>query len=276
MEKIMRLLYHLGFKAETIMKTMTFTELYPETFDNAVKCFSAYFDPERNILFHRCISNKRHQLENESAEHFIREVLALADLCEFKDMKEEFTRDRLVVCIRDHKLSEELQEDHTITLAIVMETIRSRELIKQQQAVMVGEKGEMENYNNIDAVSQMKTVTTSYGMASKKEIQPTPIVECSFCGKQHASRACPAHGKTFTNCNKPNHFAIVCRSKQRNVKEVVATGEENNEMEDIYNGSIVEGGGEPWKAEVTIGSTKMTMKVDLGADVTCLSHASLE
>ncbi|KAF4525952.1 hypothetical protein B566_EDAN000743 [Ephemera danica] len=158
-EKEVRLMYHLGVKAETIMKTISFTDQHPRNFENIIAGFTAYFEPKKNTLFHRCIFNKRQQLENESAEHFIREVLALAEQCEFKDMKEEFTRDRLVVGIRDLKLSEELQEDHTITLNAVIEKIRSREQIKQQQSQIVGDKAAYytgDQASNIDAITQKK------------------------------------------------------------------------------------------------------------------------
>jgi hypothetical protein len=38
--------------------------------------------------------------------------------------------------------------------------------------------------------------------------------KCRNCGKKYPHRGeCPAKGKTCLNCNKENHFAIVCRSK---------------------------------------------------------------
>ena len=38
---------------------------------------------------------------------------------------------------------------------------------------------------------------------------------CRWCGESHSSeQTCPARGQTCQKCKKPNHFAIVCRSKQ--------------------------------------------------------------
>jgi len=39
-----------------------------------------------------------------------------------------------------------------------------------------------------------------------------PIFKCRNCGRSHGKYRCPAKGKTCNKCNKPNHFASVCRS----------------------------------------------------------------
>ncbi len=45
--------------------------------------------------------------------------------------------------------------------------------------------------------------------------RPQASRPCDNCGfSSHLSRAqnCPAHGQTFCNCGKRNHFASICRS----------------------------------------------------------------
>ena len=54
--------------------------------------------------------------------------------------------------------------------------------------------------------------------------------QCTRCGKPIGEgnlRNCPAMGKTCKNCNKPNHFARMCRSQQVNeVAEELSSSEE--------------------------------------------------
>ena len=70
-----------------------------------------YFKVQKNIIFERAHFNKRCQLPNESVEQFITEAHRIGDNCKFGVMKEELIRDRLVVGICDHALSEHLQID---------------------------------------------------------------------------------------------------------------------------------------------------------------------
>ena len=64
-------------------------------------------------------------------------------------------------------------------------------------------------------------------MKSRKQSRPTyqglgkgMLKEaCNYCGYVHERGKCPAYGKNCAVCNKPNHFAKVCRGKgksQRN------------------------------------------------------------
>ena len=178
-------------------------------------------------------------------------------------MKDEFTRDRLIVGIRDSRLSEELQEDHTITLATVIEKIRSREQIKQQQQLMAAENTRIDSHSNIDAIDQR------YKSKQQKAVFKgiNMITNCAYCGRQHERRACPAFGKACISCGKQNHFAAVCKSKTRSVKEVVTEGEETVDLDEIYLCAIEEKGCDPWKNEIKIGTLTLKMKVDSGADV---------
>lgn len=51
---------------------------------------------------------------------------------------------------------------------------------------------------------------------SKREKPKLPgdVIKCGKCGKQHPSKQCPAYGKIFHACRKPNHYAKFCQSKK--------------------------------------------------------------
>ena len=68
------------------------------------------------MVYEWCRFNLRRQEEGESAASFISDVYALVEHCSYGDLHDELTQDRLVVGIRDSRLSERLQLDADLTL----------------------------------------------------------------------------------------------------------------------------------------------------------------
>ena len=67
----------------------------------------------------------------------------------------------------------------------------------------------------------------------KPEGQKGPDVNCKYCGQTHekAKKKCPAFGKTYSKCSKPNHFATVCQSKAKQVNQLEAEDEDSSTEE---------------------------------------------
>jgi len=65
-------------------------------------------------------------------------------------------------------------------------------------------KNEAQSITNINAMHTKNAVPTDNTQINKS---------CTKCGGTHMPKCCPAYGKTCRVCGKPNHFAIVCRSK---------------------------------------------------------------
>lgn len=81
--------------------------------------------------------------QGETAKEYISALYSLVDSCDYKDLKSEMLRDRLVVGIRDKSLSERLQLDSGLTLEMVMKQIRQKEAVKEQyQQLGSGAKGD--------------------------------------------------------------------------------------------------------------------------------------
>jgi len=110
------LLYCLGEEADDVLASTNITEEEYERFDAVMAKFEEIFKVRQNILFERAKLNKRAQLEGESAEHYITTLYHLAETCNYRDMKAKMVRDRLVVGIRDQRLSQQLQMDPNLTL----------------------------------------------------------------------------------------------------------------------------------------------------------------
>ena len=58
------------------------------------------------------------------------------------------------------------------------------------------------------------------------------IRKCSKCGRDHQKGQCPAFGKVCHICNKKNHFAAVCKS--RNVNNI-DTDERKNDSDTVID-----------------------------------------
>ena len=71
----------------------------------------------------------------ERLEAYITTVHKLAENCGFGALKEELIRDRIVVGIRDKRLSERLQMDSDLTLAKAIQKVRQSETVKKQQTI---------------------------------------------------------------------------------------------------------------------------------------------
>jgi len=94
------------------------------------------------MIFEHARFNKRNQLPEKPVDQFISEIHRLADRCDFKNMKDELIRDRLLVRIRDNALSEWLQMEPELTLDKAKRLIRQREAMKEQQETIRNPKKE--------------------------------------------------------------------------------------------------------------------------------------
>ena len=100
--QISTLIYAMGPEAETAYRTFRFPENEPETFDNVLSKFDAYFAPRKNIIHERAMFNSRNQRAGESAESFIRTLYEMAETCDFGPNRDSHIRDRIVIGLLDN------------------------------------------------------------------------------------------------------------------------------------------------------------------------------
>ena len=67
---------------------------------------------------------------------YINKLYRLAEYCNYDDLREELIRDRLVVGVKDDRLSEKLQSTANLTLANAVEICRHHEAAKQAQSIV--------------------------------------------------------------------------------------------------------------------------------------------
>ena len=179
-------------------------------------------------------------------------------------------RDRIVVGIRDAKLSERLQLNPNLDLATAILQVRQHEEVKKQQVVL----RLASTQGNLDAVSH-NIKRPAYRKKSTRHVsnfQPqstsTKSRQCGKCGKTptHAWTECPAKDVECRKCQKKGHFAAVCRSAQK-----LESIEEDGAA--AYLGAVDHPQSSTWTEMLIINGGQLRFKVDTGASVTAIPES---
>ena len=281
LRQVTTLLYCLGDEANDILTTTGITEEQMKGYDTVVTKLDEFFAVRKNVIFDRAKFNTRFQQPGESAEQFIAELYVLAEECEYGGLKDQMIRDRIVVGIRDAKLSQRMQMDSTLDLAKAKTTVRQAEAVQEQQSVLKPPA----------VVEFVKEVRGARGLR-QRSVPQKPSQRCMRCGRagKHQRTDCPARNATCHYCHKEGHFASQCLSKQAadvqiNVvqdtkpKLLSQHTEQSDEdvylTEEVYMDSVVDSRERCWSADVLVGRTEVNFKLDTGAEVTAIIWASL-
>ena len=135
-QQVSTLLYCIGEEAEDVLASTGITDEERKAYKTVLGKFDGYFQVRRNVIYERARFNTRKQKEGETDEKYITELYALANTCNYREMKDEMIRDRLVVGIRDAALSQQLQLDPKLTLEKAKTRIRQQEAVGQQQKAL--------------------------------------------------------------------------------------------------------------------------------------------
>ena len=106
--------------------------------DDILRSFNLSADDRKKygVIFERARFNMRRQEESESVDTFITALYSLAEHCGYGNLHDEMIRDRIVVGIRNGRLSEKLQLDSRLTLESAVTQVRQAEAVKLQQSVL--------------------------------------------------------------------------------------------------------------------------------------------
>ena len=277
--QVSSLIYAMGREAEKIFTSFTFParqDGQPDpknNFDVVLRLFNNHFVPRTNVIHERAKFHSRHQYDGETVEQDVRALYDLSAHCQFHD-QDETIRDRLVLGLNDKEVSQRLQLEPELTLKVAVDTARHHELVKGQVQDQSG--------LSVDAVRQPSYSTwrgyksgRGRGSGQHQQIQQNQQQTCGKCGRKHGFSNCPARGKVCRNCNKKNHFAVVCRGKSH-VSEVAVGGQvpQQGDGNVFHLGSIdkqqTTGSEPPWRVTLTVLGRQISFKLDTGADVCIL------
>ena len=98
--QINTLVYAMGGNANEIVKSFQLTE-EDQVYETVKRRFKTHFVGCTNVIFERARFNKRVEGAQESVIDSIESLYILAETCQFRILKEELIRDRIVVGIRN-------------------------------------------------------------------------------------------------------------------------------------------------------------------------------
>ena len=166
------LMYTMGDEADDVLRSFGLSEDDKKKYDTGKGKFEAHFVKRRNTIFERAKFNMRIQGENEPVDAFITGLYAH---CGYADLHDEMIRDRIVVGLRDSRLSEKLQLDEALTLDKAVSTVRQAEAVKEQQAVL-----RTDGTNTPIEICFQRHQNSSYREPNTGPIQPRERNNC-FC-----------------------------------------------------------------------------------------------
>lgn len=143
------LIYSMGQKADDILQSFRLTAEQEKKYQTVKEKFDGYFIQRRNPIFESAKFNMRKQGETEPVDNFITDLYTLAKQCEYNDLHDEMIRDRIVIGIRDNRLSEKMQMESDLTLEKAVSLARQSESVKIQQPTV---RGEVQQETAIEAV----------------------------------------------------------------------------------------------------------------------------
>ena len=273
------LMYTLGDEAEDILHVLPLDDNQRKSYEAVKNAFEKHCVSKKNIIFERARFNRRNQEPGESAEAFITAVHSLAEHCNYGNLREELIRDRIVVGLRDMKLSVSLQMDSELTLEKTIARVRHSEEIKKQQPMLRGSLNDRQA-DNLDAISaRQRTQKGTKGQKwSSKAKTENKFKEtgCGRCGHatKHPWKDCPAKEAECRKCKRKGHYARKCRSAG-GINDISEESPEYGE-EIAFLGEVtidIDNVEHEWRETLELNGEKMEFKIDTGAGVTAIpSH----
>ena len=114
----------MGDEADDIITSFGLSEQEMKSYETVQNRFENHFIAKRNVIFEKVKSSS-------SVEDSITDLHCLAKYCEFGVLKDQLIRDRIVVGLKNKKLSEKLQLDPELTLQKAIAQARQNEEIKK-------------------------------------------------------------------------------------------------------------------------------------------------
>ncbi|KAK3107078.1 hypothetical protein FSP39_006562 [Pinctada imbricata] len=265
--------YSMGPESDEVLSSLKLSADDLKKYDTVKGKFNEYFVVRRNVIIERAKFNQRMQNEGESVDNFITSLYTLAEHCGYNDLHDEMIRDRIVVGLRDRKLSEKLQMDEKLTLDKAVKLVRQSAAVKEQQ-VVVRQEFNQASWIALDAVRAPRRYQkfqrgNRYGNFKPQQTQQVKPKSnndiCERCGNSPYSRnRCPAADAQCMKCGRTGHFAKMCRNKA--IRELKSSPY----PEDAFLGAIDTDTENGWMVDLSINGVSVRFKIDTGADVTVI------
>ena len=265
------LIYSMGDQADDILGSFGLSEEESSRYETVKAKFESYFVKKKNVIYERARFNMRVQEKGEAVDEFITALYKLAEHCGYGVLHDEMIRDRIVVGIKNAKLSEKLQLDSTLTLEKAITQVRQSEEIKRQQPLLRGE-GDSLPIGSVRGRRGNPGDKSGHGRVPKKQGEGKA---CGRCGRSptHDIQHCPARNSTCHKCQKRGHFQSVCRStgKPHSVRQI-----QEDSSDDAFLGAVGHSGrnAKPWIVKLRVNGKMVEFQIDTGAEVSVIPRAT--
>ena len=150
----------MGKEADDVLKSFGLSDEEQKVYTTVTGKYVNYFNVRRNTIFERARFNLRKQEEGESVDQFITSLYTLAEHCDYGELKDQLIWDRIVVGLRDAKISEKLQMDPALTLEKAVTQARQKEAVHEQQSIV---RSYVSSENKIDSVKFRQRHSQTHG-----------------------------------------------------------------------------------------------------------------
>ena len=231
--------------------------------------FEAHCIGEVNVVYERYVLYQRVQENGETFDNFLSDLRKLVKTCDFGAVEDSTIRDRIVMGIRDDTTRRKLLQTRQLDLKTAIDICRASESAAKHLRAM----SKPDDVHAVRVDKQRDRDATSRARSSSRKPfnrrrPPTPTRRCQYCGRQHNANksSCPAYGKTCKICGRRNHFASVCRSKDKSTVNELEAGLTDDEVLALHR----EQRPSRWYSRLHVAGRSVRFLLDCGATVNLL------
>lgn len=184
------------------------------TFNEVIEAMDKHFEPQTNKSYETFLFRQIKQLDGENLNQFYIRLKEQASKCGFTDPDLNI-KQQIELSTTNNKLRIYSFQNQGKTLQELLTIGRTYEQTRKQVEVLTKTKlkeddGEEENVNFANKRRFGKNNYSERGMSNNNK------KSCFRCGGKFPHKTqCPALGKTCNSCSKKNHFATVCKTRQK-------------------------------------------------------------
>lgn len=295
--KIAMLISALGETGFDIHNNFTFENDGDKEYKTVCEKFTTYCNARNPVLALRGQFWEYSRPEGQGLDAFVNDLRTMAANCQF-DNVDSMIRDKLFFSIKDPSVKVKVMgDDGNAALNTVIQRMRTFESAKRELTMIKSEK----EVHAIQSKPQNRQSQWSHerkpSVPHSSEFRGHKSNSCTRCGTQHQPRNCPAYGRTCGRCGRRNHYSNLCtapapqlqprsqtrgqpgrfgrgrnrnRGRGRGGTQVHSIDEYDTEYETYYIDTLEQDNATAWFAPIGIGSDKVQMKLDSGADTNCM------
>lgn len=264
------LLSIIGEECHRRYENLPLNEEEKATAESMLKALEKYLTPKKNVRYERAIFNMAKQEDDESYDAYINRLRGLIKTCEYKELEDDLLLDKIIYSVKSITLREQLWTNNTISLDEAINKCRSKELFTKQMKEVSDNGKEDESGAAVNKIRK-----------STRNDQRIELIDCGYCGTKHERKKtnCPAFGKKCLDCGIKNHFAAVCRNKDKEKRKRVK--ETTFEDDDSDTSTILQIGEGTLKGDLFVkisnGDFKKTKCVlDTGSEANVIGKNNLK